>query len=237
MALVLGTDFETSGLDSARDRIVESACVLWDWDCALPLVVQSHLVAADVELSQEIVSLTGITNKLIEDYGVEEGAVFADLAYLMNKADYVMAHFGKDFDEKFARETFSRLGMEWPDKLWLDSSIDVVYPKEVTTRNLQYLAAETGFVNPFRHRAVFDVLTMLRVASDYPLEAIVSRAQEPTLYVAAIVSYEEKDKAKERGYRWCGPQKTWWRKFKSSDYAADKDVCGFRTVILEGPPE
>lgn len=237
MSLVCGVDFESSGLDPVKDRIVEVGAVLYQWETRIPLVLQSALVFAGVTLSQELTDIHGITNEMLGDYGRSEEAVFEDLRSLMSQADYVMAHFGNDFDQKFCRETFARLNIPWPDKLWLDTSIDVVYEEKITTRNLQYLAAEMGFVNPYRHRAVFDVLTMLRVASEFPLEKIVARAKEPTVYVQALVSYEEKEKAKEKGYRWFAPTKTWWHAYKESDWLAEKETCEFRTAMLLGAPE
>lgn len=237
MPLIFGVDFESTGTDVTKDRITEVGGCLFDWDSATPLVLQSDLVHIDVPIPQEVVELTGITDQMLEDYGKQPEDVFSDFHYLAGKADYLMAHFANQFDKPLYEATMQRLGIEPVDKLWLDSSVDCTYEKRITTRNLQYLAAEAGFTNPFRHRAVFDVLTMLRVASDFRLDAIVKRAQEPTLYVQAIVSFEEKEKAKERGYRWYGPTKTWWKSAKLSDYQAEKDVCGFKTVLLEKAPE
>jgi DNA polymerase-3 subunit epsilon len=152
-----------------------------------------------------------------------------------------MAHFGNDFDRLFYEAALSRLGIDAPAVPWLDSSIDVKYPAHIKTRNLRHLASEHSFLNPFSHRAVFDVLTMLKVASCYDLDAIIARANEPTLFVEAIVSFQEKDKAKDRGYRWfAGSQtarKCWWKQFKASDYEIERETCGFDTFILPGAPE
>jgi len=237
MPLVLGLDFETSGLDPVNDRITEVGAVLFDWNTALPLVLQSDLVMCGASLSQEIVGLTGITEEMLEDYGKGEHLVFVQLYDLIKRADYVLAHFGNDFDKKFCRETFSRLGLDWIEKPWLDSSCDIVYPKEVTTRNLQYLAAEIGFLNPFRHRAVFDVLTMLRVASEHPLEKIVARSHEPMIYVQALVDFKENQKAKDFSFRWNPDKKIWWKGQKKSDWEAEQGGYQFKQSFMAGAPE
>lgn len=237
MSIVCGLDLETSGLDPRKDRITEVGAVLFDWNTATPLVIQSDLVFSGVALSQEIISLTGITEDLLETYGRNEQSVFQPLRTLILSADYVLAHFGNEFDQKFCRETFGRLNIEWPDKPWLDSSCDIVFPKEVTTRNLQYLAAEIGFLNPFRHRAVFDVLTMLRIASEHPLEKIVARSLEPMIYVQAIVTFQENQKAKDFNFRWNPEKKIWWKGQKQSDWEAERDAYQFKSSYMAGAPE
>jgi len=196
-------------------------------------------------ISEEITKITGITNEQIEEFARPEEYVFADLIRLISKSQYVMAHFGNDFDRKFYDAALVRIGAvdddAPPEVHWLDSAIDIKYRDNIKTRNLKHLAAEHNFLSGFSHRAVFDVLTMLRVASNYDLAAIVARSNEPTLCVEAIVSFQEKDKAKERGYRWfAGSQtarKCWWKQFKISDYEIEKETCGFDTFILPGAPE
>jgi DNA polymerase-3 subunit epsilon len=148
-----------------------------------------------------------------------------------------MAHNGTTFDKPFCVAAYSRVGRVIPNKPWLDTRTDIKYPEHITTRNLRHLASEHSFLNPFAHRAVFDVLTMLKVASHYDIQAIVSRASEPTVYVQALVSFDDRDKAKARGYLWCGPKRIWWRGFKQSEYAAEKGSCGFQTTVLPGSPE
>jgi DNA polymerase-3 subunit epsilon len=155
---------------------------------------------------------------------------------LIEDADYLMAHKA-EFDKGFIETAMAHRGYADSGKQWLCSMEDIRYPPEIKTRNLLHLAAEHGFAPSFRHRAIFDVLTMLKVAESYNLEDIIARSQEPTVYVQAIVSFDEKELAKERGYHWCGAKKTWWRSWKQNDFEADKAECGFRTVILQGPPE
>ena len=123
------------------------------------------------------------------------------------------------------------------DRPWLDTIVDIRFPDSIKTRNLHHLGADHMVLNPFRHRAVFNVLTMFKVMEHYDLDAIIARSKEPTVYVQAIVSFDEKELAKARGYRWYAPSKLWWRSFKLSDFEADKLECGFRTQLLERAPE
>ena len=235
--LILGLDFETTGLSAEQDRITEVGAVLWDWETSTPITLLSSLVYPGIAIPAEITKLTGITEEMVRDYGRPEDEVFADLRYLHGRADYVMAHNGTTFDKLFFEATLKRLAWIDTGKPWLDTKIDIKYPEQITTRNLRHLAAEHSFLNPFSHRAVFDVLTMLKVAGAYDIRDMIARAAEPTLFIQALVSFDDKEKAKARGYYWCGPRKIWWRSFKQSDYAIEKDACGFPTRTLAEAPE
>ena len=242
MSLILGIDLETSGLDPKKDRIVELGAVLYDWELQIPVQMISKIIDPAMEngefkISEESEELTGISDHMLGKYGAYEKDVLVELQGLSQFADYRMGHFCNDFDALFMIESYARTAVEEPSLTWLDTSIDIRYPEHIKTRNLKHLAAEHGFLNPFPHRAVFDVLTMLRIASCYKLEDIIARSKEPTVYVQALVSFEEKDFAKDRGYRWCAPRKIWWRSWKLSDYEADKMECGFRTQLLPEAPE
>ena len=228
---ILGLDVETTGLESGTNRIIEVGCCLWDWENKIPLALYSSLVIPEQDIPEEITALTGITKEHINEFGWPEVKVLEDVGEILAKADYVMAH-NAPFDKGFVDAAVHRQGMNPIDKPWIDSRMDIVFPKDVSTRHLNYLAAEAGFINPWKHRALFDVMTMLKLASAYDLDAIIARSQEPIVYVQAIVSFDEKELAKARGYRWHAPSKTWWREFKASDYEADKLECGFRTQLL-----
>jgi DNA polymerase-3 subunit epsilon len=234
--LICGIDFETTGLDPETDRITEIGAVLWEWETSRPLALLSVLVKPERPIPEEITKLTGITEEMVDVYGLTEEVAFRELRFLYGYADYAMAH-NAEFDRGFFEAAVARLAWIGCNRFWLDTKIDVKYPEAITTRNLRHLASEHNFLNPFSHRAVFDVLTMLKVASQYDLEEIIARAKEPTLYVQALVSFDDKEKAKARGYYWCGPQKVWWKAMKQSDYAAEKDACGFRTALLPKAPE
>lgn len=233
---ILGIDFETTGLDHKENRIIEVGAVLWDWEQSKPLSMMSELVIVGEPLLEEIVKITGITDSDIQSYGIDERSAIGSLSEMLASSDYAMAHNGTAFDKLFYDAAATRLGCT-VDRTWLDTKTDIKFPEHITTRNLRHLAAEHGFLNPFAHRAVFDVLTMLKMASCYDLQQIIARAMEPTLYVQAVVSFDDKDKAKARGYYWHGGRRIWWRTFKESDYAEEIAVCGFTTRVLPESPD
>jgi DNA polymerase III subunit epsilon len=234
---ILGIDFETTGLSPTEDRITEVGAVLYDWETHTPLQMLSRMVNPERPIPEEITKLTGINDAMVAEFGMDERSALLDIQSLAESADYVMAHNGTTFDKLFFDAMAARQRLVITKKTWLDTKTDIRYPDHISTRVLKHLACEHGILNPFSHRAVFDVLTMLHVASRYPVESIISRAAEPTLFVQALVSFEEKDKAKTRGYLWSAPRKIWWRSFKESDFAAEIEVCGFKTKVLDASPE
>lgn len=234
---ILGLDFETTGLDTQNDRVIEIGAVLWDWEAQKPLKIMSELVKTDREISQEITDITGITAADVEEFGIPAREALDDLNDLIRGSAFVMAHNGNDFDLPLYKAWVVRSEALLPEVSWIDSKVDIVYPKRFDSRRLIHLGAEHGFVSAFQHRAVFDVLTMLRIASQYDIEAIIKRAAEPTLYVEALVSFERKDEAKERGYKWFGPRKIWWKAFKASDLVVERAECGFALRSMAGNPE
>jgi DNA polymerase-3 subunit epsilon len=242
--LLLGIDTETSGLDSTKDRIIEYGVVLFDWDTKTPVQMISELIdptmdvgGSEFPLSEEIVKLTGITDAMLASYGVYETDVLRKVNEMAHFADFRVGHNCNVFDALFVSEAYKRTGLLEPDLPWIDSIIDVKYPESIKTRNLKHLAAEHNFLPGFSHRAVFDVLTMFRVMSGYDLDAIIERSKEPMVYLQALVSFDEKEKAKERGYRWYAPGKVWWKPLKQSDAEIEVAECGFRTNRLERAPE
>lgn len=237
MTLVLGVDFETTGLSSVDDRVIEVGACLYEWETGTPLQLISEFVHPERPIPEEITKITGITDELVNDYGISEREAFTELDCFISRSHYIMAHFGSSFDKLFFDETRKRMGWDQEETLWLDSAVDVRYPERITTRNLRHLASEHNFLATFAHRAVFDVLTMLTVANGYSLDGIVARAKEPTLVVQAVVSFDEKEKAKELQFRWFAPQKLWWKSMKQSDYLEMRDTCGFRTQLLTKAPE
>ena len=87
--------------------------------------------------------------------------------------------------------------------------LDVEYPSNCSARNLLYLAAYQGFINPFAHRAVFDALTMLRILSCYGIRRVVEVAKSPQVTIKANVSYEERQLAKDARFHWDADSKSW----------------------------
>jgi DNA polymerase-3 subunit epsilon len=186
-------------------------------------------------LTPEIIKLTGIDQAMLDEFAVEDTAqAFVNLIGLMCKADAVVAH-NAPFDKGFVEKAFELLSIDKQANIkWIDSSVDVPYPDTFTTRKLTYLAAEYQFINPFAHRALFDVLTMCKVLSCFDINEIERWADSPNLTLVADVKKpwndkapegeKEADLAKEHGFRFNGTDKLWKKTVKEFQLDEEREA-------------
>jgi DNA polymerase-3 subunit epsilon len=227
--ILTGIDFETTGYDPQGDHIIEVGAVLWDTDLKGPLGMASTFIKyKDMTLSQEIVRVTGIQDWMLEQYGVRPGDALAELNNFISLAEGCVAHNGMRFDKLFYEKFCSRMATDAIARPWIDTMTDVPYPEHMGTRKLSYLAAEHGFVNPFPHRAVFDVLTMMRILSCYDVEKAMDLARQPMMTVQAVVSFQDRELAKARGYYWDAPNKLWLKAMRQSQFETEQREAGFK---------
>lgn len=212
---VFGLDFETSGLDTARDRITEVGFALWDVPEKQPITAVGAYLYDETypNLSPEIVRLTGITDSILKEFGQNPARILGDMDLFCERhsVGYIVAHNGGAFDKLILLSELDRHSLPAPRLRglpWIDTKYDLPFASEPDSRRLKHLAGDHGFLNPFSHRAMFDVLTMLRIMSHYDFDAILDYMAQPWIVIRAVVPHPRqdngagKDKAKAAGYRW-----------------------------------
>jgi len=212
---LLGIDLETTGLNPDKDKIIEIGYVLWDWQRSMPLRVVNDFVMpdSDFEVTEEITELTGIRKDDL--IGHHAGNVSQYLTDMLNEFDsdhieYVVAH-NKDFEQSFLEpycESDPYLNQLF-NIPWICTMNDIPYPDSIKSKSLNYLAMEHGFINPFKHRGVFDVLTGFKVMSNYDFGNILEYRDSPLFDVVSYVPYERREEAKKAGFRWDADRKVW----------------------------
>ncbi len=217
---VLGLDFETTGVDPRKDDIIEVGAVVWDVDKKKPAAIYSDLIPADRPLSDEVMKVTGLTDDDLRRFGQPQDVVFKKLSNLAGKCQYIVAHNGNKFDKLFLERLLQQQPLPNFNLPWIDTLTDIPYPDSIVTRKLSYLAAEHGFLNMFNHRAVFDVLTMMKVVSQYDFNHILKTLNSPMLKIVAQVTYDEKAKAKDMGFRWDPNQRVWYMEIRRAHFEA-----------------
>jgi DNA polymerase-3 subunit epsilon len=152
---------------------------------------------------------------------------------------YVVAHNGNSFDKPMleaALKSRDLINSEIMAKPWIDTMTDL--PFKYDSRKLNYMASDMGFLNPFPHRAIFDVMAMLKVLSRFDFNEIVERALTPKLKIICktTVPWEDGGKsneiAKSLGFRWDANAKLWTQLMLASDYEKIKDPEGVRIGVL-----
>lgn len=227
---ILGIDLETTDLDIENCEITELGAVLWDTEAKMPLEIINHLCYTERKISDEAREINGIDDKILISHGkpIDE-EVIHDFVDLAEKSQAIVAHNATLFDRPILERIYERV-MEQPlgSYLWIDTRTDIPFPKKIRSRNLTTLAAEHGFLNPFPHRAVTDVLTMLKIMSHYPIGEIIERAKSPTIKIKAVVSYDDRQRAKDYGFYWDPDKKIWHKALKLCDYENEVKMYDFK---------
>jgi DNA polymerase-3 subunit epsilon len=195
-----------------------------------------YLVETDKPISEEITKLTKITPHAVEDYGYDESVVIGQINSFIRKADAVCAHNGTDFDKLFYLETCKRLAITPETKPWIDTRTDL--PDRPGT-SLILMAAQDGFLNPFPHQALSDVLTMLRILSSYDINIVLRNATEPKVTLRAFQEFADNDKAKVHGFHFKKELgDVWLKTVRASQVQGLLDAVGFefKVEVWDGKP-
>lgn len=249
---LLGLDFETTGFDTATERVTEIGAALWDVDTKRPLVTFGQFLIDDgirtrmqnPEVSAMTERVCGITLPILEEFGMDPKKNFDWLGNFCvdHKVDYIVAHNGENYDRPLCISELARLGLcdsPLQSLPWLDTRSDIPFPSEPDSRKLKHLALDCGFINPFAHRAVFDVLTMLRVLSNYPLADVIAYSKIPFVTVRAMVSFDDRQLAKDQRFSWekLGDKvypKMWVKRVKANQMEQEVKNCAkFQIAQIE----
>lgn len=242
--LILGGDFETSGLSPEKNAVTEVGMVLWETDLRAPVKVMGYLVDpwAGAEWDPVTQAINGITPELCSKFGYPDERALKQFILWYQMADYACFHNGTRFDRLFFNAWCARYGYDPDlDKVWIDTNTDIELGEleHKMSRKLTYMAADHQFLNPFPHRAVFDVMTMFKVLGDYDLDRVIFLAKQPNVTIQALVSYDDRELAKARGYRWNedprnpSGKKIWVQTIKECFLEKETAEAGFPIAIVK----
>ena len=236
--LVCGIDIEgineallTKGVNPQKDRVLEIGAVMWDVEYQQPVKIISELINETdrLPITEEVQDLTGLNDNIINKYGKKDEEIkqfINELKALMEKADFIMAHNGDNYDRPMLGAFFNRFGIALPETPWIDSTRDIEFPNPIIQKSLAMLEYSHGFINPFPHRALTDVLSMLKIASNYEFDRIGQLALSPKVLLVADLkapNWRNKDEVEEFNsiknkvskakFKWNPDNKTWSKVF------------------------
>lgn len=220
--IVAGLDIEATGLDKVKDRPIELGLSLYTTNFSRGLESRSLLIQSDgVPVTDEITEITGITQGMVDKYGVEPAEAFEEGLYYANRAQAVVAFNGRRFDIPMMHAWAKRLKQTWPEKLIIDPYEDMpatlagptpgMRPQELIT-----MCAKEG-ISYDPHEAGADVGAMLRLMMKRNFEHVLQRAQSPTVVIQSHQERFENDKVKKHKFRWNPDKKIWWKSVKKID--------------------
>lgn len=204
-------DFETTGLDAETDEIIEVGITIYRSydDVTFDFISTfSCLREPTVPISEEAFKVHGITEEMCKGAKIPVAYVES----LIEGSTWLMAH-NAPFDYQMAKHSDEVDFMCEYD--WLDSLRHIDWAAHGhTTRNLNYVLADTGKVNIFPHRASPDTMTTMVAAGEYLEEAIENAGKDIVRIQAFRTNFAHKDIIKGAGMRWHpgdgSVDKHWW---------------------------
>ena len=218
--IILGLDFETSGREPKTHSVVEVGAALWCTELRRIIRSTGYLVFDRNTVWEDGASeVNGITDDQCAAFGIESEKALKQLISYYMMAHAVCTYNGTIFDRPFYENWCDRFGYtEYRDqnKIWIDAKVDLPFKKEKWHNlDLTSLAAHHGILHRNAHGALPDANITLELFDMYPLHQVMESAMSPTVIVQAMVSFNEKDKAKARGYYWRPEKKQWIKSIKA----------------------
>lgn len=160
-------DTETSGLDPEDNQIIELAALRVERTTAGALRIAGKMdtfikLPEGEQLPENIVTLTGITDRLLETEGVQSGTAVSRFLKLVKPGPVLMIAHNAQFDACFLRELlrgFKPGRLDWLDSLTVYKDRRP-YPHKLANAILAY-ELEGKVQNS--HRAIDDVLALFEV--------------------------------------------------------------------------
>lgn len=229
-------DVETTGLDPARDSIIEFAAQRFRFDATgrITALGVARVWREDPgrPLDAAIMKLTGLTDADLAGQMIDT----AEATKMLRTAAVIISHHSA-FDAP-------RLEARLPDaagRAWACTLNDVDWPGlGFDGRGLGYLLAQAGWFYA-QHRAEADIGALLHLlAHECPdgttvLGNLIARAEQPTVRIDAIdTPYSVKDALKARGYAWDPTRRFWW--IEVTEAAAEAEQIWLQRNGCHRPP-
>ncbi len=211
MKVIAIVDTETSGLDPKKDELLEFAVAFWSVEHCSLIDATSVLVHAS---SNNAEAVNRIPLDMARRWGADRAFVDNSVCpALASDVDAIVAH-NADFDRQWLPEL--------ADKPWICTANDITWPSPSTSRSLTAIALAHGVGVVDAHRALADVMTIVRLfeavhARGHSVRAMLEAGLRPKATFRALVSYDDREKAKAAGFYWDSKGRSWLRKMAIED--------------------
>lgn len=229
-------DLETTSLSPSENdgQVIEFGAILYSVEHNAVLSQISSLVPMSSVKTNSAKSINSIEEVWTQSKVVDSCSNLASnlLNTFVENSDYIIAH-NKEFD------------MSWNfantlSKPWLCTLNDFVWPKNPTNcrTSLINTALNHGITVISAHRAMTDCELIASLFSrlgehegllSQLFNKAIERAADEIIEVVALVSFNEKNKAKSKGFFWDsnGDKSKWTKKIRASELAAESQEWDF----------
>jgi DNA polymerase-3 subunit epsilon len=198
-------DTETTGLEPSSAQCIEVGAVLFHVPQRAVLSQLSFLLPAQANPAEAVNGIAAAVTQLPQPWQ----AGLHHFEALLAAADAVLAH-----NAAFDAQWFGRAPLPPIHKPWICSMDDIRWPAERHLRpapSVRDLALAYGVPVWAAHRALTDCIYLVQVFERCTnLEELLMAALEPKLLFRANLSYAERHRAKEAGFRWNDPVRGAW---------------------------
>ena len=245
-------DFEATGIDPKRARIIEVGALLTDenWQPIQDWTAFVYQPEA-LPLTDEVRRVTNITEEMLEKSGIPIREMFEKLEANgpMMKPSYIIA-YNKDYDENLYRVEYERTFGKFADTPpWLCAMRDLEPNYQHKCWKLSHLALDHGIsVDPSKlHRALADVYLMRRMLEKvgHTADQMFEFQQSPWITLQAVIPKpwddggRGKDEAIKLGYSWETPKgsdlkfdKCWVKRVKEGQVQSEIQRAPFKVKQL-----
>lgn len=231
MSLITIIDAETTGTDPNKDGVIEVAAILYSLDYAAVVHSASALLYCRENPAEPIngIRVPELALSLPSDYDML--AVVDRIAIMMKTGIAVVAH-NAEFDRSFIARCEGDPGFSVP---WVCSMKHIDWPKQAPDRKLTSIALAHGVPILSAHRAMSDCDTLARLFTRVhemgtDLNELMRLAMRPRVIVRALVSYDDRQLAKDAGFDWNGDTKQWTKEVVKEVW--QKTGYGFSTQVV-----
>jgi DNA polymerase III subunit epsilon len=198
-------DTETTGLSPAHGQCIEVGAVLFHVPSRALLTQLSFLLPCRTNPAEAINGIAAEVTRLEQPWQHALSCFEAMVA----AADALLAH-----NAAFDRQWFGRGALPRLERPWICSMEDIRWPAERQLRatpSVRDLALAYGIPVWAAHRALTDCIYLAQVLERCEdLETLLVAALEPRRLYRARLSYAERHRAREAGFRWNDPLTGAW---------------------------
>ena len=198
-------DTETTALSPTEGQVIEVGAVLFHVPSRAVLGQVSFLLPVTANPAEAINGIPAAVSRLPQPWQ----AGLACFEAMVAAADALLAH-----NAAFDRQWFGHGALPFLGKPWICSMDDIRWPQERhlrATPSVRDLALAYGVPVWAAHRALTDCIYLAQVFERCPeLETLLQAALEPRRLYRACVSYAERNRAREAGFRWNDPVPGAW---------------------------
>ena len=222
-------DTETTGLSPEQHQCIEVGAVLFSVPDRSVLSQVSFLMPCQSNAAEAVNGIAPALTQRTQPWQ----AGLACFEAMVEAADLLLAH-----NAAFDKQWFGLGSLPALNKPWLCSMEDIRWPHERqlrSTPSVRDLALAYGVPVWAAHRALTDCIYLAQVFERcVDLEDLLVHAMEPRRLYRARLSYEERHKAREAGFRWNQPVTGAWSRRLSEREVA---LLPFPVAPVDDPGE